>query len=66
MNRDEILTILFLVRDEVVRLRSTIGDVSEHLHDEERTKLLAALDRIERHNAKLIDKVQARLGGPEH
>ena len=62
MNSGDILTVLFHIGDQVVRLRRTIDDVSAALREEERTKLLAALSNIENQNAQLLDEVRVRRG----
>ena len=60
MNSGDILTVLFHIGDQVVQLRRTIDEVSAALREEERTKLLAALSRIENQNAQLFTEVRLR------
>ena len=60
MNSGDILTVLFHIGDQVVQLRRTIDEVSVALREEERTKLLAALSRIENQNAQLFTEVRLR------
>lgn len=60
MNSGDILTVLFHIGDQVVQLRRTIDEVSAALREEERTKLLAALSRIENQNAQLFKEVRLR------
>lgn len=60
MNSGDILTVLFSIGDQVVRLRRTFEDVSDQLREEERTKLLAALARIEVQSAELLCEVRLR------
>jgi hypothetical protein len=59
MKQGDILTVLFHIGDQVVRLRRTIEKASEHLRNEERTKLLAALEQIERRNVELLGEMDA-------
>lgn len=58
MNPGDILTVLFSIGDQVVRLRRTIDEVSEALLEEERLSLLAALASIEHQNAELLCEVR--------
>jgi hypothetical protein len=60
MNPGDILTVLFSIGDQVIRLRRTLDEVSAGLRDDERLKLLAALARIEDQNAELMTEVQLR------
>lgn len=55
MRRGDIMTILFMIGDEVVQLRRTFDDLSESMRDHERAQLVAALDRIESQQARLWD-----------
>ncbi|HJQ38894.1 MAG TPA: hypothetical protein VKB93_17295 [Thermoanaerobaculia bacterium] len=60
MNSGDILNVLFHIGDQVVRLRRTLDEVSAGLREEERTKLLAALARIEDQNVQLFEEVRLR------